>query len=212
MIELIDLFPRIQCINLARRTDRWQRVQAEFARLGVADRIECFEAVERSDGPLGCAMSHLSIIEKANRDGLDSLFVFEDDIAVLDDNPCILSRALETLSGIDGWELFYLGGRLKRPAIPAGPHLIESRLWATHAYGIRRPAFEKVLAGAPEMLEDGKPIDVWYAENLISYCASPLLVSQSEGYSDCANKWIGFKTRAFRTAFEQMTGSRPSVE
>jgi hypothetical protein len=41
-----DYFDAIYCINLDRRTDRWEAVKREFAKIDILDRVIRFSAIE----------------------------------------------------------------------------------------------------------------------------------------------------------------------
>ena len=90
---LNQLFPHKVCINLDRRPERWQRMQAEFARHGVED-VRRFSAVDGSTvqlpanwkhtaGAYGCLLSHIAVVQEARELGHKSVLIFEDD-AVFD--------------------------------------------------------------------------------------------------------------------------------
>src|SRR6188474_3518812 len=90
---LNQLFPHKTCINLDRRPERWQRMQAEFAQHGITG-VRHFAAVDgsavtlpahwnHSAGAYGCLLSHVAVIQQARELGHDSVLIFEDD-AVFD--------------------------------------------------------------------------------------------------------------------------------
>ena len=64
-------------INLARRKDRREEMEAELKRLGLA--AERFEAIERRPGIVGCGLSHLEVLKAARAKGLPNVLILEDD-------------------------------------------------------------------------------------------------------------------------------------
>ncbi len=46
MQNLFSHFEAIYCINLDRRSDRWEAVQREFEKVGIRDRVIRFSAIE----------------------------------------------------------------------------------------------------------------------------------------------------------------------
>lgn len=64
-------------INLARRTDRNDRIKAEFEKIGV-DPIR-FDAVESKPGVIGCMKSHLGVVEMAEEKKWEYVMICEDD-------------------------------------------------------------------------------------------------------------------------------------
>lgn len=78
---------------------------------------------------------------------------------------------------VPDWELFFLGGVvLGRPAERC-ENLFRAPIVQTHAYGIHRRAFAAVERSYA-------PIDLFYANNLKSYCAYPMLAWQRDGFSN----------------------------
>jgi glycosyl transferase family 25 len=68
-------------INLDRRTDRREQIEAELARMGiVADR---FPAISDASPALGCTLSHLSVLKLARERNYPFICVFEDDFEFL---------------------------------------------------------------------------------------------------------------------------------
>ena len=79
-----DFFDEIYCINLERRTDRWNQCQSEFDKIGIADRVIKFDAFDNKENPKkGCYDSHLSVIKLAYERKLKNVLIFEDDVAFL---------------------------------------------------------------------------------------------------------------------------------
>ena len=84
---LDQLFPHKICINLDRRPDRRQRMQAEFARHGI-DGVRRFAAVDgskvvlpaswkHSAGAYGCLLSHVAVVQEALNAGCESLLILK---------------------------------------------------------------------------------------------------------------------------------------
>ncbi len=60
-------------------------------------------------GSIGCALSHLSILQDALDAGYETIWIMEDDIAVLQ-NPYLVSDRIDELDaalGKEGWDLFF---------------------------------------------------------------------------------------------------------
>lgn len=60
-------------------------------------------------GAIGCALSHISILQDAYDSGYETIWVVEDDIEVLE-NPCILSDLVDELDlavGKGGWDVLF---------------------------------------------------------------------------------------------------------
>lgn len=71
-------------INLDRRTDRRQEIEAELARMGIeAPLAQRFQAIETADGRIGCFKSHLEILKRAREAGHENVLILEDDFEFL---------------------------------------------------------------------------------------------------------------------------------
>lgn len=65
-------------INLDRRTDRREQMEAELERTGIkADR---FSAIEHPVGIVGCGKSHLAVLKTARDRGCRHVLILEDDV------------------------------------------------------------------------------------------------------------------------------------
>ena len=110
-----DFFDEIYCINLERRTDRWNQCQSEFDKIGILDKVKKFDAVDNKNNPKqGCYESHMGVIRLAHERKLKNVLIFEDDVAFLqryDDRK--LANAISHLDKQE-WEFFYLGGLERR--------------------------------------------------------------------------------------------------
>ena len=97
-----DHFAAVHCINLASAPERWRRMRRRFAALHIQQRVSRFDAVETPwSHHVGCALSHRSIIDQADRRGLDNVLVFEDDAIFLDDTSDVLDRSIAELGRQD---------------------------------------------------------------------------------------------------------------
>ena len=86
---ILDYFDRLAIIHLPDREDRFRALGRELSRIGID--IKCSK-VSIPDPPMpetsngftsrgvyGSFLSHLEIIESAYRDGLDTVWVLEDE-------------------------------------------------------------------------------------------------------------------------------------
>lgn len=80
-ISATDLFKDLKMvyINLPHRKDRYSHMESELKRIGLHS-FERFSAIKRNNGALGCALSHLSVLESWDTDKYPYLLVSEDDI------------------------------------------------------------------------------------------------------------------------------------
>jgi len=208
-----DYFDEIYCINLDKRTRRWELAQNEFKKLGILDRVKRFSAIDNLGGKRGCFESHMKIIHMAKEKNLRNVFIFEDDVAVL---PCYSHEKFEKSINFlkdQTWEFFYMGGlerRIKpRPmynklkkkydtdvASTEFDYIMEAHSvgW-NQSYAINSCIFDKIIAeyknGLWEMLEErwkGRPgrTDRYYQHHLKpkAYVCVPSFTTQYDVVSD----------------------------
>jgi len=95
------------CINLDQRTDRWEEVQPDFAKLGI--QVERFSAIKCERGADGCARSFLGCLKIAKERGLHHCLILEDDVFFAEKNPIgKLANAIRHLP--EDWDVLALGG------------------------------------------------------------------------------------------------------
>lgn len=97
----------IFCINLKSRPDRWKLINQEFRKARI--KIKRINAYESKIFPwYGCTCSHKIIIQRAIRDNLDNIVVFEDDIEIY--NPKEIKKQISLLlrNAPKDWHIIYL--------------------------------------------------------------------------------------------------------
>lgn len=208
-----DYFDEIYCINLDKRTKRWELTQQEFKKLGILDRVKRFSAIDNLGGKRGCFESHMKIIHMAKENNLKNVFIFEDDVAVL---PCYSHDKFEKSINFlkdQTWEFFYMGG-LERRIKPRSMYNKLKKKYDTddvstefdyimeahsvgwnQSYAINSCIFDKIIAeyknGLWEMLEErwkGRPgrTDRYYQHHLKpkAYVCVPSFTTQYDVVSD----------------------------
>jgi len=184
-------FDGIYCINLDRATERWQAMRKRFERLGIADRVRRFPAIETpSNHHIGCALSHRAILAEAKQRGLRNVLVFEDDVifsqAALEE----LGPNLAELKNRD-WKTLYLGGHRWGRTFEKAPgcqHLeVPHRLTCMHAIAYHQSIYDRILREVPERpsavalwLQKQRGIDQYYARCLggLHLITSPIIATQ----------------------------------
>lgn len=163
-MSLIRYFPRIAIISLPHCSDRRERLAANLRERGLAQASDLtwFEAVDGNAEPLppwwkqgpgawGCRASQLAVLRAAQRDGLESVLILEDDAH-------FHHRAAEWLSMLmpllpDDWDFLYLGGQhMTAPTATGDPRLLRGTcITRTHAYAVHRRAFASVIAQVSDL-------------------------------------------------------------
>ena len=186
-----DFFDAIYCINLDEATERWRSVSGQFERAGIAGRIRRFSAISTpSNLHIGCALSHRSIVQEAQRHGLKNVLVFEDDVILTGDALSHLHTAVRELDGRD-WDLLYLGAcrwEHKFPMVDGCTRLQHAGpVTCAHAIAYRESTYRRILEEVPadvpameEWLKTHHGIDQYYAFSISEkkLLLSPVVATQ----------------------------------
>ena len=205
-------FDRVVCINLARRTDRFDEFMAQFDSwpFGQVDRVNaidghrCLPPAWWNSGPgaWGCYRSHLRIIEDALNDQIESLLIFEDDALLCRD---FVMKATAFFAELpDDWNWCYLGGQhwrveTKQPIAVRDGVLQGRNVQRTHCYALRGKEIMQRLCKALNSIkvvageEDTHHIDKQYGrlmetERLPVYCPPLWLVGQRASKSNIGDR------------------------
>lgn len=119
--DINEYFDKIYCLNLDRRSDRWENVKLYFEKNRI--KVQRFSAIDggnhskneniqglsdngliENSNALACLKSHLSIIKDAKLKGYKKILIFEDDV-LLSDN---FSKKIRLVGQLD-WKILYLG-------------------------------------------------------------------------------------------------------
>src|SRR6185369_1051396 len=192
-----NLFPHKVCINLDRRADRWQRMQAEFARHGIAE-VRRFPACDgnalvlpphwkHTAGAYGCLLSHVQVVQAARELDHESVLIFEDD-AVLD--PEFATKFASFIGEVPAdWDLLYFGALHKDEPIRVGDHVYRiTKGNSTYAYALKRSVFDAFveLNTRAEQVLDINAYELQQRFNC--YCFLPNLAWVQSEYSDVQNR------------------------
>ncbi len=184
-------FDAVYCVNAEAAAGRREAMQRRFEALGVAHRVRWFAAAGTSESRhVGCARRHRAIVERARRQGLESVLVIEDDAIFLEDALAHLERSLAELRSRE-WNLFYLGGFPTRDEvcsdIPGCAYLRSPGpdLSCSGAIAYNRPVFQKILdevspevAGVREQPGTERAIDETLRRVDKRFVARPSVASQ----------------------------------
>jgi hypothetical protein len=132
-----DYFQHVQILNLPSRLDRRQAMTRELAKVGLTEQagsIEFFAALRPTRdqaagwpgvGARGCFMSHLSVLQRARREGWPRVLIMEDDLEI---DPRLAGWEARLVADLDctPWGFVYLGHivDLPLPAPDDGPALV----------------------------------------------------------------------------------------
>jgi glycosyl transferase, family 25 len=191
------LFTKIVCINLARRPDRWQRIQQELARHGIGP-VQRFAAIDgesvakpagwnHSAGAYGCLLSHVEVIKEARDSGAASVLIFEDDAVLAPDFQARFAGYIQEVP--DDWDMLYFGALHKDEPARISEHVGRiTKANSTYAYALRSTVFDEFIAlnSRAEHVLDMNSYQL--QERFNCYCFMPNLAWVEAEYSDVQNR------------------------
>lgn len=208
MNNMFDFFDKIYCINLQKRTDRWQACEAVFNELGITDKVVRFEASDFSNdtsiieihrGRCGCAQSHINIIKDAVLNSYKNILIFEDDVKIHASVESIQQTMKDCFNELPSdWEIFY-------PSANPPTHWESIKdysqnlcsviaAFTTHSIAINSNIFEHLIerfysyGDVNNLIHKAVAVDNFYIESACSrgkaYLAKKLLFTQRNNYSD----------------------------
>lgn len=220
------MFERVYCINLERRTDRWNAFVDGLPKDWVYAYPERFAAVDKTlcprpawwlggGGAWGCYRSHCAIIERCLNEGVGSVLIFEDDALFPTD---FTKRAEEFLEALPAdWEMAYLGGQHLR-AEKQKPKRVNDLVYKpynvnrTHAFALRGEGLKKVYKHLhKKQWSTSHHIDhhlgtLHESGTLRLYCPADWIVGQAESKSDISGR---HHNNRFWAAAEELAGTAP---
>jgi hypothetical protein len=190
----------VYVINLAERTDRWERIQTS---IGMYVNLIRVDAIKHDDGVIGCFMSHKKCLQMAKDKNLDNIIVFEDDCVVSNKYTIAqkLKELIEFLNNYADWDIF-LGGCTKveqRNIIKRVPHpnlnLIEiNKGNCTHCMIYNKSSYDFFLNHPLNIQID----NAWNNTTVRGLTITPFLAYQEAGHSDILNSEMDYTKKLKR--------------
>ena len=203
-------------INLEHRTDRKEHVEKELLNIGLKE-VQRFNAIKMENGAIGCSMSHLRILQDAQKNNLDHILIVEDDISFLDPElfKNQLNKFFETHK--NNWDVVLLAGNNMPPYKNIDDTCIQvSRCQTTTGYIVNghyiKTLLQNVKIGLTHLIN--KPTEhakyaidkYWFILQQLYkwYLIVPLTVVQREDYSDIEKRVTNFEKHMLDVDKEQM--------
>lgn len=187
MSHWTSYFDKVFLINLPHRTDRLQASTETLSFYNIP--FEIFEAIKDVDGKLGLYRTMMALFLMCQGRGYNRILVFEDDLKFLLDPTETMNNVVKEICPY--WDLLYLGCN----ATVEFKHkfseniLCNERSFSTHAVGYSAYAMEFILQEPMKLPFDLQLCDGLQKERL-SFCVTPMLVSQSPGWSDIEKRKV----------------------
>ena len=202
-------------INLEHRTDRKEHVEKELLKIGI--KAQRFNAIKMENGAIGCSMSHLRILQDAQKNNLDHILIVEDDITFLDPElfKNQINKFFETHK--NDWDVVLLAGNNMPPYKNIDDTCIHvSRCQTTTGYIVNghyiKTLLQNVKIGLTHLIN--KPTEhskyaidkYWFILQQLYkwYLIVPLTVIQREDYSDIEKRVTNFEKHMLDVDKEQM--------
>lgn len=194
-----DFFENIYCINLDKRTDRWELAQKEFESVGILDRVQRFSAIEHTDGRVGVIKSNLALIKQAKENNLENILIFEDDVKFINNPLDVLRSFLENITSIS-WSMLYLGANTHEKLIKLKPNVILLKnAYAAHSIVYNKIVYNKFIKKYEDLdhiSSFNDILDVWLDQEVqrkhtVLMC-NPIITTQRESYSDIEKRDVNY--------------------
>lgn len=194
-------------INLAHRTDRKKRLEAELKRLQVDPRqVERVEAhFDELNGHRGCVLSHIRALDVALAKPWNRILILEDDCTFLKSRRKIHSYLETFYTHFDShWDVLLLGGWLQSYYKTPHPSFLRiDYCMRAHAYLIQRDYIPKLRANFLQTYESlqhdlffvssaGKALDNQWVELQRAdrwFIGTASIAMQSRSYSDIGKRF-----------------------
>ncbi len=197
-----EMFPHRVCINLDRRPERWERMEARFAEADIGP-VERFSAADgrklqvpatwpESAGAYGCLQSHLAVVRQARLEARESVLIMEDDVLFENNFHEEFEKRVRGLPA--DWDMLFFGCLHHDPPTSVAPGI--GRLHASFStlmYAVRQTVYEPFIflnAGARCAVDRNN----WRLQKRFNcYCFMPHLAWVDDSYSDAqgvvSNHW-----------------------
>ena len=198
-------FEKVYCINLDKRTDRWDKVTKIFNDNNI-DNVVRYSAVDGNElnlnnlsynnkllkGELGILETHRKLISEAKEENLKTILIMEDDVYFTNE----LKYFDEYMSKLpDDWDMLFIGGNhiYGESPIKINEKILKlNHTVAIHCLALKNTMFDVVLEVTKRRI---KQIDAYYADlqkSYNGYCFTPNMALQYEDYSDIQNKNVNY--------------------
>ena len=142
----------VRFINLDRRTDRRQLIEAELIKINQTNQTNSirFAAIENDNGSLGCAQSHIGALKSvSDLEGL-AYMICEDDFELVS-APSLFHNVLQEFLTHPSLDILCLSYRLRGPKINISPALaIANNIQTTACYVVKRHAVKALIVNFTE--------------------------------------------------------------
>jgi GR25 family glycosyltransferase involved in LPS biosynthesis len=190
MNSFMSYWDKVFCINLDRRTDRWEHAQKQMELYNIqAERFSGYDNViveGLRNGNAGCTASHRGVLEIIAHNKWDKVLILEDDFECNHSPSEFLELWNQMINEVPkDWDFLYLGGHYANPPQKrVSKHVIKmDRMLTTSSYAVR---WQTAKAISP-YLSGNSPIDSLisgFTSQMNAYIFHPRLMVQTPSFSD----------------------------
>ena len=193
-VEIADSVNSPTFINLDSRPDRRSATEAELMRMGFLNSARK-KAISHENGAIGCARSHIEVLESYHSAGSNYAFICEDDID-FHASTLLLHRVINEFLATPVLDVLCLGFRLRAPRLGVTAHLaIANNIQTTACYVVKRSAIPVILESFGE------------SEKLLRAGVSPTVASIDQLWKKEQNSRLVFAIPRFRVASQRKSFS-----
>lgn len=191
------------CINLDKRTDRWEACKREFQKVGITgvERISAYDGSRINDNTLSInkgiyalALTTRDLLLRAKRENYSEIVLFEDDIYFTDN---FNEKCEEYLSNIENnynnWSILYFGVLNHQQPLDVGNNIFKLRgSTSAHAMIIKYEMYDVILDRFDTEIKT-KPNDMIYVDlqkEYHTYCRLPSICVQRRSFSNIENRVV----------------------
>ncbi len=150
-----SFFDRVYCISIDERSDRREQAKAQFAEVGLLERVE-FVIVGKhpQDREKGIFKSHMHCLHRGLQESAEHILIFEDDVFFQNVAARSLREACAALKRSTNWDALFLGCITKGSTKTKNRSLVRIQYRClAHAYALNRSFAERIVrekwAGLP---------------------------------------------------------------
>ena len=203
-MKITEFFDKTYCINLERRSDRWEECLNEFKKYELTG-IDRFIAVDgkklnqtssgfMTPSRLALVKTNVNILEDAIKNNYNSILILEDDVEFHNDFLNLFDQFSDQINF--QWDLLYLGGNYRIIKNKIQQNVLQmEKVFTTHSYAISNNVYKilkKEIGDSINNYINNKRlgvIDVIISnlikkEKLLCYGFYPKLTWQRTSYSD----------------------------
>lgn len=203
MITLNNYFQEIHCINLKRRSDRWEECEEEFSKHNL--QVNRFEAFDGNDikkipgftpGQVGAIFSHRAVIEYAKEKKLDNILIFEDDVEFHEDFVNLFNEWSSEIP--DDWDMILFGGNHSGnnpwsygKLIKKTEHIYKvTHSLALHCYAVNSKIYDKLINELSKMNKTNDALVADVQRDINCYIIRPHIAWQRPSFSDLRELFV----------------------